>query len=191
MNPIYIPDFVENHKEVFDRLLNGLDWKRYGSKPRKEYYCNDHDVTYSYGSAGFADVYHRSPYTDDILNIRAKLEDELKVVLDVCFLNLYEDFAGHLGWHADDSPEMDHNRPIITVSLGAEREIWFKEMPNPEIEFKDKEKKDKTVIKLKSGSACIMPAGMQKTHLHRIPKCDKADCGPRISLTFRGYVPVV
>ena len=32
-----------------------------------------------------------------------------------------------------------------------------------------------------------MKAAMQDTHVHRIPKADRV-VGPRISLTFRGYV---
>ncbi len=180
MKAIYIPKFVENADEVFKRLYNELNWTRYGSTPRKEYYCNDHDVPYTYGSGSFARTYYKSPYTSDILNIRKSLEKELNTVLDVCFLNCYEDYSDHLGWHADDSPEMDMERPIVSVSLGSERFIWFKEIG-------DKEGKTLEKIFLENGSACIMPAGMQRTHLHRIPKNDRP-CGPRISLTFRGYV---
>ncbi len=191
MKAILIKDFVKNPDEVFNRLYNELDWKRYSSKPRKEYYCNDNDVPYSYGRSEYADTYFRSPYTDDILAIRSALEKELGVVLDVCFLNLYEDASEHIGWHADDSPEMDPDRPIVTVSLGAVREIFFKERPDArkdktvDIAVSNAGKKPDFVI-LENGSACIMPAGMQNTHLHKIPKNDKP-CGPRISLTFRGY----
>jgi hypothetical protein len=37
---------------------------------------------------------------------------------------------------------------------------------------------------LGDGSLFIMPAGMQDSHKHKIPKHDR-DCGPRVSLTFR------
>lgn len=177
MEPIYIKNFVEDPEKVFANLYNTLNWVRHGTTPRREYYCNDHKVPYTYGSGKFARTYYPEEYTPEILMIREKLEKELNTVLDVCFLNCYEDSSDHLGWHADDSPEMDDNRPIVTVSLGAERFIWFKEMGGTEV----------TKILLENGSACIMPAGMQDTHLHRIPKNDRP-CGPRISLTFRGYV---
>lgn len=39
---------------------------------------------------------------------------------------------------------------------------------------------------LEYGSLFVMPTGMQKTHLHKIPKHDR-ECGIRISLTFRNY----
>ncbi len=72
---------------------------------------------------------------------------------------------------------MDDNRPIAIVSLGAEREIYFCPIGNTA---------EITKLKLANGSICVMPAGMQDTHLHKIPKAG-FDCGPRVSLTFRGY----
>ena len=42
-------------------------------------------------------------------------------------------------------------------------------------------------VKLGHGSLRVMEAGMQDIHVHRIPKADRV-VGPRISLTFRGYV---
>lgn len=176
---IYIKDFVENADEVFNRLYNDLNWIK-TDLPRKEYYCNDTDVPYTYGTGRFAKTYFRDVYTKDILDIRTKLEELLNVNLDVCFLNRYDDLSDHIGWHADDSPEMDDNRPIVTVSLGEEREIWFRDKTSKNIEDVEK-------LLLNKGSACIMLPGMQKTHFHRIPKHDRK-CGTRISLTFRGYV---
>jgi alkylated DNA repair dioxygenase AlkB len=96
---------------------------------------------------------------------------------DVVFLNGYKDQSDQLGWHADDSPEMDDNRSIAIISLGAEREIWFR-------------KNGETLIHkllLENGSVCLMLPGMQDTHQHRIPKANHA-VGKRISLTFRGTI---
>jgi len=45
-----------------------------------------------------------------------------------------------------------------------------------------------TGIDLGPGSVFIMHPGMQQTHQHRIPKAGKV-VSPRISLTFRGYLP--
>jgi hypothetical protein len=41
---------------------------------------------------------------------------------------------------------------------------------------------------LHHGSAAIMHAGMQRDWQHRIPKSAVADCGPRISLTYRRLI---
>ncbi len=103
------------------------------------------------------------------------------MAFNVCFLNRYDTQHGHLGWHADDSPEMSHDHPIAVVSLGAEREIWWKH----------KTEKGQTPPErrrlLEHGSVFVMPPGFQRDHLHRIPKADHV-VGTRISLTFRHYL---
>ena len=63
------------------------------------------------------------------------------------------------------------------LSLGAAREIWVKPKGS-----------DATAVEkilLPNGSLFVMGAGMQDTHVHRIPK-HSAPCGFRVSLTWRG-----
>lgn len=179
----YKASWLNDHQDVFARLKNELEWVRVGNTPRSEYYCNDVKVPYTYGKGAGVREYAVQPYHPDILAIKAKLEAETGVVFEACFLNNYNDGSDHLGWHADDSPEMDDARPIAIVSLGAEREIWFRKAPS-EATATD----EVTKVKLASGSLCLMEPGMQDTHHHRIPKSSVHNCGPRISLTFRGYV---
>jgi alkylated DNA repair dioxygenase AlkB len=167
---------------VFTRLWNELAWQRRGVTPRREYYSNDIAVPYAYGKEEFSRSYEPQPWHPVMLEIRDKLQALTGTVFEVCFLNGYENNRDQLGWHADDSPEMDDARPIAIVSLGAEREIMFRPQADREAVTK---------LKLGHGSLCLMAAGMQDTHYHRIPKAG-FECGPRISLTFRGYVsPVV
>jgi alkylated DNA repair dioxygenase AlkB len=120
-----------------------------------------------------------------MLDIRKNLEAETGAILDVCFLNMYLDQRDQLGWHADDSPEMDDGRPIVTVSLGVEREIWFRPKTTDTIDRRSST--DLERLTLGHGSVAIMAPGMQDTWMHRIPKAS-FQCGVRISLTFRGYV---
>jgi alkylated DNA repair dioxygenase AlkB len=207
----YTPNWLVNHQEVFNRLWEELAWVRVGNTPRREYYCNDVKVPYTYGKGAGVREYGVQPYHADILNIKSLLENEMGCAFEACFLNGYQDGTDHLGWHADDSPEMDDKRPIAIVSLGATREIWFRKNPN----FAARSVLDgltgiqgninlgetmnslasthNTVdkVSLESGSLCLMYPGMQDTHHHRIPKSSLHVCGPRISLTFRGYVDPV
>lgn len=176
----YTPGFIKEPGKVFDALWGGLKWERRGDTPRREYYCNDVGVPYTYGSGAGVRTYEPAIWTPGIEAIRSACEAELNTKFEVCFINGYENARDHLGWHSDNSPEMDDDRPICIVTLGAEREIWFCPMGN---------KADVTKVKLESGSLCVMASGMQDTHMHRIPKAG-FDCGPRISLTFRGYAPV-
>lgn len=173
----YAPNFVENPDRLFRTLWDELDWERRGATPRREYYCNEVDVPYVYGSGLGQRAYQPQVWHPLIADIKRQVEAVLGAHFEVAFLNGYEDSRDHLGAHADDSPEMDDSRPIAIVTLGAEREIWF--MPNAA-------PKDVSKLLLQNGSLCVMAPGMQDTHKHRIPKAG-FNCGPRISLTFRGY----
>ncbi len=180
---IYDADFVRKRypqrtpDELASQLWSELEWERRAGVPRHEYYCNDIQAPYAYGSGDHKRTYLPMPWHPVIDMFRADLEGMLDTRFETCFLNGYADQRDHLGWHADDSPEMDPARPIAIVTLGVEREIWF-------CPIGDRTGVEK--LKLGNGSLCLMQAGMQQTHLHRIPKAGFV-CGKRISLTFRGY----
>lgn len=187
----YMPNMFSKEEAdiLFHSLKDKLAWVRRDGAPRSEYYCNDTNVPYTYGHKDYARTYNVQPYSDDILLIREGIENfsdilfkvpKLKEIrYDVCFLNRYHDQSDQLGWHSDNSPEMDDNRPIVIVSFGAEREICFKQIYAPN--------SDQVKLKLGHGSMCIMHPGMQDTHQHRIPKAG-FQCGERISLTYRGFI---
>jgi alkylated DNA repair dioxygenase AlkB len=205
----YYPNWVKDPDGAYKALREELAWVRHDKVPRSEYYSNLHDVPYTYGMKDFARTYQTQPWHPVMEQFRQDLADaKYEGPHDVCFLNMYEDGSDQLGNHADDSPEMDDARSIAIISLGAEREIWFKLQPQVIAARMEKflsenwgleadvydmyEDKLKVVTKLRlgHGSLCIMKPGMQDTHFHRIPKSDRQNCGPRISLTYRGYVAV-
>jgi alkylated DNA repair dioxygenase AlkB len=178
MTPItYIPNFIVDPTSSFNSLSNELDWEQ-REAPRQEYYSNDFPKPYIYGVGRGQREYLPKPWHTVMLDIRKQLEELTSSTFEVCFLNRYLNQKDQLGWHADDSPEMDDERPIAIISLGVEREIWFREKNNPGAIDK---------LKLGNGSLCLMHKGMQDTWQHRIPKAS-FQCGERISLTFRGYV---
>jgi alkylated DNA repair dioxygenase AlkB len=169
---------VANPNPIFDALWSELDWERRGSTPRREYYCNDVGVPYVYGRGAGVREYLPKAMHPALAALKGETEAALSTKFEVAFLNGYEDARDSLGWHADDSESMDDNRPIAILTLGAEREIWF---------CRNTDRSDITKLVLGNGSLCVMAPGMQDTHLHRIPKAG-FECGPRISITFRGYV---
>lgn len=179
MDIIYKNGFVLAPDIVLASLVKDLEWERRGNTPRMEYYANKNEVPYTYGSGMGVREYLPKPWHPYMDSIKEQLKEFLGANLDVCFLNRYEDQSDHLGWHADDSPEMDDARPIAIISLGVAREIWFKPRGGSN--------EDVQKLLLEHGSLCVMPAGFQDTHLHRIPKAG-FQCGRRISLTYRGYV---
>jgi alkylated DNA repair dioxygenase AlkB len=194
----YVPKHILNADAALAALRDELQWVKHDDAPRHEYYCNDYPKHYTYGRGNGVRTYEPQPYHPVILEIRKSVEAFANSVFEVCFLNRYLNQRDQLGWHADDSPEMDDARPIAIVSLGVEREIWFRpnikqdpQDPDPFRSWGDSPADTASIEKLKlgHGSLCLMAAGMQDEWQHRIPKAS-FQCGERISLTFRGYVSV-
>jgi alkylated DNA repair dioxygenase AlkB len=182
--PIYTPNAIANAAEIFDHLWKNLPWEQ-REAPRKEVFFSDKGEPYTYGEGAYARTYTPNPVWDEICKgIQAQAEAQYGCKFEALFINGYENQHNHLGWHADDSPSIDHSRPILVYSFGAVRELWFKPRP-PRVP--EGEAAEVVKISLASGSLLEMPAGMQHLDLHRIPK-HSAVCGPRISLTFRGLL---
>ena len=176
-------EFYQNGLEFLDSakcyrsLMEDLDWQRIDQTPRQEYYSSKKGVPYTYGSGRGIRTYQSQEWTKLIGLLSDVAEDVSGVKSDVVFLNRYDDSRQHLGWHSDDSPEMDPTKPIVIISFGGQRYIDFREIGSEK----------KTSICLTSGSICVMPAGLQQTHEHRIPKYHDQRVAPRVSLTFRTY----
>lgn len=175
----YHPNFIPTPDDLFRLLWIHLTWVRHDKVPRREYYSNDFDLPYTYGKGAGERTYEVQPWHPIMLDIRSQVQTLTGEVYETCFINGYDDGSDQLGWHADNSDEMDDRRSIAVVSLGAEREIWFRSNEEPKVIEK---------LKLGNGSLCLMNPGMQDTHQHRIPKSSLNECGPRLSLTFRGFV---
>lgn len=175
----YEEGFIADPEAAFARLWAELPWERRDGAPRRECWMNDRAAAYTYGSKAGARTYTARPWHPLVLDVRDRLVAITGTAFEACFVNGYEGPRDHLGWHADDSPEIDGGRPIAVVSLGSTRAIWFRRKGEATHE----------ACSLAPGSLLLMAAGMQATHDHRIPK-HGALCGARISLTFRGLVPM-
>jgi alkylated DNA repair dioxygenase AlkB len=173
----YFPEFVSEPDTAFSRLWDELDWVRHDDAPRIEYWSNDFDAPYTYGRGAGERTYYAQPWHDIVLAVREKLHQEHDVYFEGCFLNGYLGERQSLGWHSDNSPYIDHSKPIAVVSFGQKRFI----------EYRANDDKLAHGVELASGSLFLMHAGMQQTHQHRIPKAS-FKCEPRISLTFRSLI---
>lgn len=176
----YIPKFAD--VEDMSALM-GIGWVSRDSAPRNEYWDTTLEKPYTYGRGAGERTYEPNERLELVDKYRGMLVSRLNVYFEGCFLNKYEDSKDHLGWHSDDDAGIDHSKPIAVITFGAEREINWKKIGS-----KGQDSINRRV--LKNGSLFVMPAGMQATHLHRIPKAG-FDAGPRISLTFRSLLEVV
>lgn len=174
----YLPGYIEHADLWFERLWNELDWERRPDAPRREYWTNDFNRPYTYGRGAGQRTYESRFKHDVVVSAQCMLVMSHRVLLEGCFINGYENERDSLGWHADDDPSIDHSKPIAVITLGQARNI----------QFRAKDGGDVQTQLLDHGSLLLMHAGMQQTHLHRIPKAS-FQARPRVSMTFRGLLP--
>lgn len=178
MTPIYIPDLFGAVDAA--ALHTEVPWIE-RTEARMECFQSENPMSYTYGSGRGERTYTSVTYTPTVRQVLDKLNEDGSD-FNVCFLNLYHHKRQHLGWHADDSPSMDHGHPIAVVSFGAERDIWWRLKGTPGVIPEEQRQL------LGHGSLFLMPAGMQRDWEHRIPKSDR-EVDFRISMTFRRWVP--
>lgn len=191
MRPFYLPAqaWLSDAKpdtiaDAWAALMADLAWEQ-RREARKEYFMAPTEgMVYTYGTPPHDESYTSKPWHPNVAEIMEVINGEFETNYNVCFLNRYDNAQQALGWHSDDSPGMRHDHPIAVVSFGEPREIWVREKGAKGVIPKE----DRFL--LRSGSLFIMPPGFQETHQHRIPKGDRP-MGPRVSLTFRRYVPMV
>jgi len=187
----YYPGFIPDSVKYLTILQKELEWIRHSDAPRCEYYVQALALPYTYGRGRGRRTYEAQIWHPAIMDLCRKVEVFCGCEFETCFLNRYLDQSDHLGWHADNSPEMDDTKPIAIISLGVARRIMFRhnslspEAPSIKTAIP---RLTQTEVLLAPGSLCIMPPGMQDEWQHRIPKSSNK-CGERISLTFRGYLP--
>lgn len=184
----YAEGFIHDPDIWFDRLWNELNWEKRPDAPRREYWTNPYERPYTYGR-GAGERTYQSQDSHELIDLGRNLIKSIHgVYLAGCFLNGYETARDWLGWHADDDPNIDHSKPIAIITVGQSRAIQFRHVITPADKDRKGEYGPVSEQMLDSGSLCLMDAGMQFTHQHRIPKAGIV-VQPRISLTYRGLIP--
>jgi len=180
---IYEPNFLSDFSvHEFNQWIGRLLWLNV-TEARKELFMSPGGgLSYTYGQGKGVRTYTSIEMDDHVYLIMDLVNEKIGDIgpMNGCFLNLYEDDHKSLGWHADDFREMDHTKAVVVISLGEEREIWWRP-----IGVKGETPPERRQL-LGSGSIFIMPPGFQHTHEHRIPRGDRK-MGKRVSLTFRAF----
>ena len=169
---------ADESNHLYKSLLNSLPWevdeiKMFGKlvkTARKVIWVGNPECAYTYSGV------QKTPqaWTNELLQMKLKLEKFTGYTYNSCLLNLYHSGAEGMGWHSDDEKELDARAPIASVSLGAQRKFAFRH------------KQDKTTssLFLENGSLLIMHPPIQEHWHHSLLKT-KTVTGPRINLTFR------
>jgi alkylated DNA repair dioxygenase AlkB len=177
----YYPNFfsTKESEHYFKKLLSETKWQQdeimvYGKtykQPRLTALYANNEKSYSYSNI----TMHPLLFTDELLDIKYKIETVIDKTFTTCLLNLYRNRQDSNAWHADNEKELGKNPVIASVSFGANRMFHLKHRH-------DKKLKHKLI--LESGSLLVMKGITQHYWLHQIPKTKKK-VEARINLTFR------
>lgn len=165
---------------LFTELRHATPWaqrqiKIYGklqAEPRLTAWYGDEAKRYSYSGL----TLHPLPWTETLLQIKARVDAAAKTKFNSVLLNLYRDGRDSNGWHQDNEPELGQNPIIASVSFGATRRFQMRHKFRKEL--------SKIDIALNDGSLLLMAGTTQHFWQHQVPKTAKP-VGQRINLTFR------
>ncbi len=141
--------------------------------PRLQTWHADPGIRYSYSN----NLLETRPWTPVLLDIRAKVQTFLRRGFNSVLVNCYRDGADHVGWHADNEPELGAEPLIASISFGAERPFLYRR----------KHAAVSGKLILPSGSLLIMQPEFQHAWRHSVPRQADIDQA-RINLTFRNVI---
>jgi len=177
----YYPEVYDpaHASHLFTTLMSETPWRAntitvFGKtydQPRMTAWYGEEGKSYSYSNI----VMHPIPFTEQLLEIRSKIESLTEEQFNSCLLNLYRDGQDSNGWHSDDEKELGHEPVIASLSFGQSRVFHLRHKQEKSLKHK---------IELTSGSLLMMRGATQHNWQHQIPKT-KRKIDPRINLTFR------
>jgi alkylated DNA repair dioxygenase AlkB len=141
--------------------------------PRLQSWYAKENIEYSYSGKKLTN----NIWTKELLLIKKEIEKLTNTRFNSMLANLYRDGNDSMGLHSDDEKELGDKPIIASVSLGADRPIYFYHKKN----------NDKYKIMQKNGDVLLMYGLTQENWKHCINKSKKVNL-PRINLTFRSII---
>lgn len=163
------------------QLLEKIEWRNdeaiiFGKRiitKRKVAWYGEEPFEYTYSNT----TKYALPWTRELLELKALIENETGETFNSCLLNLYHNGDEGMAWHSDGETDLKKDGAIGSLSFGAERKFTFKH----------KSSKEKVELFLEHGSLLVMKDTTQTHWLHRLPPSKKITT-PRVNLTFRTIV---
>ena len=163
-----IDDFLPDPTGLFATLRDTVTWDTSMSARLTASF----GVPYNYAQM----VYPARPMPPALTPVIAQLREALGITFNNCLLNYYKTGQNKLGFHADETNNLQPETGIAIVSVGSPRKITFRSRNNKAIW---------TAYTLQPGSMLYMGIDVQHQWVHAIKK--QKGVGPRISLTWRAF----
>jgi len=169
---------------LFNRLLAETTWEQgeivlFAKKvrePRLTAWYGDHDYVYSGRTVS------RAPWTDTLLELKARVEARAGGVFNAVLLNRYRDGSDSMGMHSDDERELGECPLIGSLSFGAPRRFVL------EPKAKSARASGRLGFTLGHGDLLVMGGNCQHHYRHGVPK-ERTASRERLNLTFRYVHP--
>lgn len=178
---LYHPAFYNKSESdvLFKTLLETIEWNQdkiimYGKElplPRLSAWYGDNNKPYTYSGITLNPL----PWTNELLLIKQRIEEEANVKFSSVLLNRYRDGQDYVGWHTDAEKELGKNPVIGSVNFGATRKFQLRRIDDH---------KEKFEVELKHGTFLVMQGTTQHFWQHQVPKT-ATKIGERLNLTFR------
>jgi len=151
---------------LFSCLESSIDWDT-SMKARKTACFGE-----TYDESGVE--YEAKPMHEILFPVIEEIEHQVGFRPTNCLVNYYSDGKSTMGFHSDTISNLEGDTGIVIVSLGAERDLTFRNIEDYDIRF---------FCKMTHGSLFYMTQETQRFWTHAIKKASVDT--PRISLTFR------
>ena len=173
---VYWPGFITRPQAFYAYALRTFAWQQrqitlFGRRywqPRWLAYYGEKPYRYS------GDQLLASDYPWRLAVLLAALNQRLDASFNSVLVYYYRDQNDSMGWHADNERQLGTDPCLLSISLGAARELRFRR----------NDRQQQFRLLLESGSLLMMGGALQQHWQHAILKQRQAVEG-RINLTFR------
>ena len=165
---LLIDEFLSNSALLFDDLRTSVDW----DTSMAARHTASYGEPYNYSQM----TYEARPMPPSLAPVAERLEERLKVTFNNCLLNFYLSGESTMGFHSDDTSNLQPGTGVAIVSLGSQRGITYRNKADKDVRH---------TFPLAPGSLLYMDSEVQDHWTHAIRK--ESDAGPRISLTWRAF----
>ena len=164
----YLPNFIAHADNLLTHLLQEVMWDtRMQAR-----------LTASFGKAyNYSQMtYPEQTMLPVLADLLPNIETEVGFLPNNCLINHYANGQARMGYHSDQTDILFEDTGIVILSLGAERNLVFRniDIDKPE---------QKISYNLAHGSLLYMNQAVQQRWQHAIPTSKATDI--RLSLTFR------
>ena len=177
----YIPGIIslQEGDHFLQQFIAEAPWKQSVQKmydkevvtPRFTAWYGDPGTDYSHPGR----ISNPTPWTPELLAIKAKVEPLAGVQFNSVLLNYYRDGNDSVAWHSDKESILGRHPVIASVSFGQVRSFDIRSKTDHH---------EKYSVRLEHGSFLLMKGGLQEHWEHRIAKSVKP-MKARVNLTFR------